>query len=687
MDYRSVLTTCPYCGCGCGMYLPVVNGRLGRPLPDRSHPLSQGRLCIKGYAAHEHVNSPDRLTRPLVRDGQGLRPATWDEALKLVASRLMGIRDEHGPDSLAFLCSAKCTNEENYLLQKLARASFGTNHIDHCARLCHAPTVAGLVVAFGSGAMTNSIPDLEEADCILLTGSNTSENHPLISTRLLRAKRNGARLIVVDPRGIHLTRFADIHARPRPGTDVAWINGLMHIILAEGWENREFIAARTEGIEALRAKVAEYPPERVEKITGIEPQQLREIARLYAGAERGSIVYAMGITQHTTGTDNVLALADLAMLTGHVGRRGTGVNPLRGQDNVQGACDMGGLPDVFPGYQPVADPEARVKFGKAWLEDGGDASAVRELPHEPGLTVVEMMSAAAEGRLKAMYVLAENPMLSDPDIHHVREALQALEFLVVQDIFLTETAELADVVLPGSSFAERDGTFTCTDRSVQRIRMAVETPGEARPDWQIIGQVASACGASGFEHGTPEAVFAEMARLTPIYGGISYDRLEREWLRWPCRSPDDPGTELLHVDRFSRGLGHFTPVDYRPPAEEPDEQYPFVLTTGRTMFHYHTGSMTRRSPSLDRELREGFVELNPLDARNLGIADGGRARIASRRGQIEITARLDPAAPPGVVFIPFHFAESAANALTHRSLDPVSKIPEFKVCAVSVEAG
>ena len=686
MDYRSVLTTCPYCGCGCGMHLPVVNGRLERPIPVRTHPLSQGRLCIKGWAAHEHVTSPDRLTRPLVRSEHGLRAASWEEALSLVASRLGGIRDEHGPNTLAFLCSAKCTNEENYLLQKLARVVFGTNNIDHCARLCHSPTVAGLATAFGSGAMTNSIPEIEEADCILVTGSNTSENHPLISTRVLRAKRRGSRLIVVDPRRIHLSRFADIYARPRPGTDVAWINGLMHIILAEGWEDREFIAARTEGLEALRAKVADYAPERVEAITGIEQQQLREIARLYANARRGSIIYAMGITQHVTGTDNVLSLANLAMLTGQVGRRGTGVNPLRGQNNVQGACDTGGLPNVFPGYQPVADPEARAKFGKAWLGEGVHPSSVRELPAEPGLTVVEMMSAAAEGSLKAMYVLAENPMLSDPDINHVRAALRNLEFLVVQDIFLTETAELADVVLPGSSFAERDGTVTSTDRSVQRVRKAIGPPGDAQADWEIIARVARACGADGFEHGSPKAVFAEMANLTPIYAGISYDRLESEWLRWPCRSPHDPGTDFLHGEGFSRGLGAFTPVDYREPAEVPDEQYPFVLTTGRVLFHYHTGSMTRRSPSLDRELREGFVELNPMDARRLGIAEGGRVRIASRRGTIQIKARLTPAAPEGVLFIPFHFAESAANVLTHRNLDPVAKIPEYKVCAVSVAA-
>jgi formate dehydrogenase alpha subunit len=525
--------------------------------------------------------------------------------------------------------------------------------------------------------MTNSVPEIEEADCILVTGSNTSENHPLISARILRARRRGARLIVVDPRRIHLARFADVYARPRPGTDVAWINGLMHIILAEGWEDRAFIAARTEGFEGLRKKVAEYPPERVEAITGIEQEQLREVAWLYAGAERAAIVYAMGITQHTTGTDNVLSLANLAMLTGNVGKRSTGVNPLRGQNNVQGACDVGGLPNVFPGYQGVTDPQVRAKFEQAW-------SAVGKLPAEPGLTVVEMMDAAAEGVLKGMYVLAENPTLSDPDVNHVREALQNLEFLVVQDIFLTETAQLADVVLPGSSFAERDGTVTSTDRSVQRMRKAIEPPGQARADWEIICQVARQCGGSGFDCASPQEVFAEMASLTPIYEGMSYERLESEWLRWPCRSPDDPGTEFLHRDRFSRGLGAFTPVDYREPAEEPDEQYPFVLTTGRLIFHYHTGTLTRRSPSLDREVREGFVELNPHDAQSLGVHDGDMVKVASRRGEIGIRAKVTPTVPSGVVFIPFHFAESAANVLTHRALDPVAKIPEYKVCAVSV---
>jgi formate dehydrogenase alpha subunit len=683
VDYRTVLTTCPYCGCGCGMYLPVLDGKLGQPIPDRTHPLSEGRFCIKGWSAVEHVTHPDRLTQPLVRTGDKLKRATWDEALDLVASRLTTIRDRHGPDSLAFLCSAKCTNEENYLLQKLARTVFGTNNVDHCARLCHAPTVAGLVTAFGSGAMTNSIPEIEDSNCILVTGSNTSENHPLISARILRAQSRGAKLIVVDPRHIHLAQFADVYARSQPGSDVAWINGLMHIILAEGWEDRTFIAARTEGFDQLRENVAEYTPERVESITGISVEQLHEIARLYAGAERAAIIYAMGITQHTTGTDNVLSLANLAMLTGNVGKRSTGINPLRGQNNVQGACDVGGLPNVFPGYQQVADPQVQVKFAEAW----GIKSDIRGLPENPGLTVVEMMNASTEGVLKGMFIMAENPMLSDPDINHVQEALQNLEFLVVQDIFLTETAELADVVLPGSSFAERDGTVTSTDRSVQRMRKAIDTPNGARPDWEIICQVAKRCGTSGFEYDSPEEVFTEIAHLTPIYGGISYSRLENEWLRWPCISVDDPGTEFLHRDQFTRGRGLFTSVDYRDPAELPDEQYPFMLTTGRLIFHFHTGTLTRRSPSLAREVEEGFIELSPYDAQQMGVCDGEILTVASRRGEIKIKAKVTPTVSRGLVFIPFHFAESAANVLTHRMLDPVSKIPEYKVCAVTVVRG
>jgi formate dehydrogenase alpha subunit len=522
--------------------------------------------------------------------------------------------------------------------------------------------------------MTNSIPELEDASCILVTGSNTSENHPLISARILRAQRKGGKLIVVDPRRIHLTRFADVHVRPRPGTDVAWINGVIHLILAEGLEDRDFIERHTEGFEALRGRVAKYTPERVGEITGIAADRLREIARLYAGAERAAIVYAMGITQHSSGTENVLALANLALATGNVGKRSAGVNPLRGQNNVQGACDMGGLPNVFPGYQKVSDPEVRRKFGEAWGVEPWTG---------PGLTVVEMMNAAAERAVKGMYVMGENPALSDPDTSHVREALGKLDLLVVQDIFLTETAELADVVLPGGSFAERDGTITSTDRSVQRLRRATRPPGQALPDQEILCRLAKRCGSEAFEYASPSEVFDEIAGLTPIYGGMSYDRLENEWLRWPCRSPSDPGTEFLH--REENFTGRFMPVDHREPVERPDEEYPFLLTTGRIIFHYHTGTLTRRSPSLEREVSEAFVEISPADAGRLEVRDGETIRLVSRRGAVEAKAKVTPTVTKGLLFIPFHFAESAANVLTHRSLDPVAKIPEYKVCAVSVE--
>jgi formate dehydrogenase alpha subunit len=520
--------------------------------------------------------------------------------------------------------------------------------------------------------MTNSIPELEDADCVLVTGSNTTENHPLISRRLLRA----GRLIVVDPRRVHLARLADVHARPRPGTDVVWIHGLVHVILAEGWEDKEFIAGRTEGIEALRECVAGYDPDRVEDVTGIPRDQLYEIAEAYATAERAAIVYAMGITQHASGTDNVLALANLALVTGNVGKRSTGVNPLRGQNNVQGACDMGGLPNVFPGYQKVTDAEVRAKFEEAWEVT---------LPAEPGLTLVEMMNAAADGELDALYVMGENPVVSDPDALHVRKALERLDFLVVQDIFLTETAELADVVLPGHTFSEREGTVTSTDRSVQRVRRALDPPGDAWPDGRILCQLAERCGARGFSYGSPAEVFKEMAGLTPIYGGMSWKRLEREWLRWPCRTATDPGTEFLYGDGFPLGRARFTPVEHREPVELPDPKFPFLLTTGRLMFQYHTGTLTRRSPSLDREAREAYVELHPSDARDLEVADGEPVKLASRRGAIEVKARVTRTVPRGIVFVPFHFAEAAANILTHRTLDPVAKIPEYKVCAVSVE--
>jgi len=535
--------------------------------------------------------------------------------------------------------------------------------------------------------MTNSIPEIEEATCIFVIGSNTTEQHPLVATRIYRALERGAKLIVADPREIQLSRFAHVYLRHRPGTDVALLNGMMNVIISEGLEDREFIESRTEGFEEFKAAVADYTPERVEAITGIPAEDLIAAARMYAQAERAAIIYAMGITQHTTGTDNVLSCANLAMLTGNVGKPSTGVNPLRGQNNVQGACDLGALPNVYPGYQRVTDPQSRAKFEEAWGT---------ELSPEVGLTVVEMTDAAYEGRLKAMYIMAENPMLSDPDINHVREALERLDFLVVQDIFLSETAELADVVLPGASFAEKDGTFTGTDRRIQLVRKAIEPIGEARADWEIVREIANrmvkeklAIHSSQFanwDYSHPSEIMDEIAALTPIYGGVSYRRLEeRGFLQWPCRGPDDPGTPYLHKGQFARGKGKFTPVRYREPAELPDEEYPFLLTTGRMMFHWHTGTMTRRSKKLAKEVPDGYVEISPEDAEALGIGRGERVRIVSRRGQIEARAWITRRVPPGLVFVPFHFAEAAANVLTNPALDPTAKIPEYKVCAVRVE--
>ena len=527
--------------------------------------------------------------------------------------------------------------------------------------------------------MTNSIPEFSaETRVFLITGSNTTDTHPAIASHVLRARERGAMIIVVDPREIHMARLADLYLQPRPGTDIAWINGLMHVILNEGLYDRGFVEARCEGFEEFAASLAEYTPERVEEITGIPAPLLQRAARAYAGQKPAAILYTMGITQHTSGTDNVKALANLAMLTGNLGIPGGGVNPLRGQNNVQGACDMGALPDLLPGYQAVRSAEAREKFCQAW--------GCRELPAEPGLTVAEMVDAAGAGALKALYVVGENPVLSDPDMAHTVECLRKLELLVVQDIFPTETAALAHLVLPGVSFAEKDGTFTGTDRRVQRVRAAIAPLGEAKPDWQIVCLVARSLGAAGFEYRSPEEIMAEISQLVPQYAGVSYSRLDAVGsLQWPVPSAEHPGTPYLHKERFARGLGRFHAVHYRPPAEEPDQEYPLVLTTGRNAFQYHTGTMTRRTPQLEQEMPAPYVEMHPADIARFGLTAGGKVKVRSRRGEVELLLVATPAITPGTLFIPFHYAEAAANILTIRALDPVAKIPAYKVCAVTVE--
>jgi len=674
-----VLTVCPFCGCGCQFYLEVLDGEITGVVPCKTDEVSGGQLCIKGRNAAGFIYHRDRLKSPLVRRNGKFEETSWDEALEIVSGRLSEIKQLQGADSIGILSSAKCTNEENFLMMKFARAVIGTNNVDHCARLCHASTVLGLVNSFGSGAMTNSIPEIEGAGCIFVIGSNTMEQHPLVSSRVLRAKERGAKLIVADPRRIPLVEFADVHLQHRPGTDVCLLNGIMNLILSWNLADNDFIAGRTEGFEEFKRKVGEYSPEKVCQITGVDRAALEKAARWYGEAEKASILYAMGITQHTTGTDNVESCANLAMLTGNVGRKSTGVNPLRGQNNVQGACDMGALPNVYSGYQSVRDEASRGKFEKAWGV---------ELPQEPGLTVTEMIDAALEGSLKAMYIMGENPVLSDPDVNHVRKALSELDFLVVQDCFLSDTAEFAHVVLPACSFAEKEGTFTATDRRVQRGRKAIGPIGDSKPDWVIITELARRMGSTQFNYESPQAIMEEIVNLTPSYGGISYERLDSgEVLAWPCPSKEHPGTKLLHEEIFARGKGRFFAIDYEQPAELPDEEYPFILTTGRVMFQFHTGTMTRRVPALEREASTGFVELNPEDAARLSIVQGEKVQVKSRRGEIEIKAFVTDRVSPGVVFIPFHFAECAANELTSRNLDPEAKIPEFKVCAVKIYKG
>lgn len=674
---KKVLTTCEFCGCGCNFYLGVEEGKVISVYPSVSHPVSQGKLCIKGWQGHEYIHSPERVKTPLIKEGRKFREASWNEAYQLITNKFNQIRTRYGNDSIAVLSSAKCTNEENYLMQKFARACLGTNNVDHCARLCHASTVIGLNTTFGSGAMTNSIDEIEGADVIFIIGSNTTEQHPLIGDRVLRAIKNGAKVIVADPRESQLAKLCSLYMMLEPGSDVALLNGIMNLIISERLEDKEFIAERTEGFELLKRTVADYTPDKSSGLTGIPEEKIIKAARIYAQSKKSVIIYAMGITQHTTGVDNVMSCANLAMLTGNVGKKFTGVNPLRGQNNVQGACDMGAVPNIFPGYQAVTDEKIRAKFEKAWGVN---------LPTQPGLTIIEMLNSALEGNVKTIYIMGENPMLSDPDINHVEEALKALDFLVVQDIFLTETASLADVVLPGVSFAEKDGTFTSTERRIQRVRKAIEPLGASKPDWQVIDELSSLLGYP-MSYDTPAEIMDEIARLTPIYGGVNYRRLVEEGLQWPCPTLDHPGTPYLHKGSFSRGLGKFCPANYRLPAELPDDAYPFVLTTGRVGFHYHTGTMTRKDWALDREYPSSYVEINSQDAKELGIRNRQVAKVISRRGEISLSAKLVDTIKKGVVFIPFHFAEAAANKLTAANLDPVAKIPEYKVCAVRLERG
>jgi formate dehydrogenase alpha subunit len=675
-EFTKVKTTCNYCGVGCNFDFNIKDGKIVKVTSNPESVVNGINLCVKGRFGYDYIHSKDRLTTPLIKRNGKFEKASWEEAYQLISSEFTQIKKESGSDSLAVLSSAKCSNEENYLLMKFSRAVLGTNNLDHCARLCHSATVAGLTQAFGSGAMTNSIEEIANASVIYLTGSNTTENHPIIALEIKKAvTKNGAQLIVADPREIELVKYATLWLRQRPGTDVALFNGLMNVIISEGLEDKEFIAERTEGYEKLKNTVLKYPPEVVEKITGVPADYIRKAARIYATAPTVSLIYSMGITQHTTGTDNVLSTANISMLTGNVGKESSGVNPLRGQSNVQGACDMGALPDVYSGYQKVIDPQIREKFSKAWGV---------ELSDKVGLTVVEILNAAYEGKIKGLFIMAENPAMSDPDLNHAIEALKKVEFLVVSDIFMSETAELADVVLPGVSIAEKDGTITNTERRVQRIRKAVEPVGESKPEWQIICELAEEMGYN-MSYNNPGEIMEEIAQLTPIYGGMCYNRLDNGGLQWPCLDINHLGTKYLHKDKFSRGKGKFTAVEFKAAAELPDEEYPLLLTTGRVLYHFHTGTVTRRSKGLNEIYPDALVEISPHDAEELKIKNGEFVEVTSRRGKIKAKAKVTEKSGRGEVFISFHFKEAAVNLLTNAALDPIAKIPEYKVCAVKVK--
>lgn len=682
-DARTIATICPYCGVGCGLGLRVAGNRVLSVEPLQRHPVSRGELCAKGWSAAYGVEPSDRLTRPLARVAGGFAPISWDDALDRLAEALRMAQEQDGPDAVGVIACARATNEDCYAAQKLARAVLGTNNIDHCARICHSPSVAGLRQTLGSGAMTNSIADIALADLLVCVGTDATENHAIIGAHLLRAQAGqgrtaGAKLLVIDPRKTRLARLADLHLQLRLGTDIALYNGLVHILFAKGWQAKAFLAARCEGERALRAHVAAYTPEHVEAVTGVPRADLERAARMLHDARAAFTAYGLGVTQHATATNNVIALSNLVLCSGHIGRPGTGINPLRGQNNVQGACDVGALPNVYPGYQDALLPSTLGRFGEAWG---------RPMPERAGLTTLGMTSAALDGGFRAMLLMGEDPVVTDPDQHHVRRALRRLDFLCVVELTMTETAREADLILPAASFAEKDGTFVNCERRVQRVRRAVAPPGEALTDWEICGRLAERLGHQGLSYGSAEEIFDELCRLSPIYSGMSYARLgEHDGLQWPCNDEAPDGTPLLHADTFTRGRGRLLPVSHVGPAEVVDADYPLWLTTTRLHFHYGCGSMTRKSPVLERETPDGILYLHPADAAALGLRDHSPVAVSSRRGRLETRAVLTDEVPPGTVAMPYHFKEAPSNLLTNTAQDPSTKMPELKVCAVRVVA-
>ena len=690
---RQVDSVCPYCGVGCQLTYHINDDALAY-VEGRNGPANQNRLCVKGRFGFDYVSHPTRLTKPLIRlpgipkaldstfdpanPFSHFREASWDEALEIAAGGLMAIKQAQGPKALAGFGSAKCSNEEAWLFQKLVRTGFGSNNVDHCTRLCHASSVAALMECLGSGAVTASFMQALEADVVILTGCNPAVNHPVAATFFKQAAKRGTEIIILDPRGQSLDAYASMSVRFTPGADVSLFNALLHVIIEEGLYNQAYIDAHTEGFEALKQSVAHSTPDAMSALCGVAPDTIREVARRYANAEKAMIFWGMGISQHTHGTDNARCLISLALACGHTGRPGTGLHPLRGQNNVQGASDAGLIPMVLPDYQPVGDSQLRAAFEELWNTPLSD---------EPGLTVVEVMNAIHAGEVRGMYIVGENPAMSDPDLTHARAALGKLEHLVVQDLFITETAQFADVILPASAWPEKDGTVTNTNRQVQLGRAALPLPGDAKPDWWIIQEIANRFGL-GWRYQHPQDVFAEMQQGMHSFNHISWERLARESsVTYPCPSEDAPGQDVVFSDAFPRagGLAKFAPTRPLPPDEPVDDDYPTVLTTGRQLEHWHTGSMTRRAQVLDALEPEAVASLSPGELNRLGVVPGEKLTITTRRGTITLTARVDDKIPDGMVFVPFAYAEAAANLLTNPALDPYGKIPEFKYAACRLE--
>jgi len=694
-ETRAVETLCPFCGVGCQTNVNIKDSKI-LFVDGKNGPANNNRLCVKGRFGFDYVHSPDRLTQPLIRRDDApkeaniqigrerieevFREATWEEALDKAASGLKAIFRRDGGSAIAGFGSAKCSNEEAYLFQKLIRQGFRTNNVDHCTRLCHASSVAALMEGLNSGAVSAPFTAAKDAECIIVIGARPEENHPVAATYIKDAAKKGANLIVMDPRGHRsgLGRYASHMLQFKPGSDVALLNGMLHTIISEGLADEQYIQSNADGYDELKQKISDFPPEKMEKICGIPGKVIREVARIYASSKASIIFWGMGVSQHVHGTNNARCLIALSLVTGQVGRAGTGLHPLRGQNNVQGASDAGLIPMFYPDYRSVEGKEIRERYQEFWEQD---------LDPQRGLTVVEIVNSILEGQIKGMYILGENPAMSDPDQNHAREALASLEHLVVQDIFLTETAWHADVVLPASAHAEKSGTFTNTNRQVQMARPALEPPGNARQDWELIQELAKRIGLD-WNYKDPSDVFAEMSEVMPSLANITWERVEREnSVTYPCLAPEDPGEEIIFGDGFptSSGRAKIVPVDIVPPDELPDREYPMILSTGRLLEHWHTGAMTRRAVNLDSLEPEAIACLNYRDMERLGVKPGELVSIKTRRGHISIKAREDRSVPENMIFVPFCFSEAAANTLTNPQLDPLGKIPEFKFCAAKVE--